>query len=398
MLKILLSLIFIRPFISSLAFPYLNLVHSFLLLIFLFIWFIYKGISIRKIQPLKYPLALLCLALIISIVFSIDKLNSLKELYKYASGLFLFLIVASLNDEDKIRVISVIILSGFIISLLAIYQYFFGFRHVLEYLVRDNSFISTFALDYLERKRVFFPFVTPNTLAGYLAMIIPLALTLGRKNRIWFIIPLSFALLLTKSLGALLSLFFALGLYFYLSRPCAQERDLQGKLEKKKVVFLFGLLIIIGLVFMARATTQKQHFQPIFSTTMRLNYWKDTLKIIKAKPLTGIGLGNFNLEQSRYAHNSYLQIWAEIGILGIMSFLWILISVFKSTFQNIKVSSCKKLAFSQDFYHKKQIAGLLTANVVFLIHNLVDFSFFLPEVSLIWWVTFGLILSFKFNQ
>ncbi|MDP3732793.1 MAG: O-antigen ligase family protein [Candidatus Omnitrophota bacterium] len=366
MLKVLLTFIFIRPFISSLAFPYLNSLYSALFLIFLIIWIIYKGISIRKIQPLKYPLALFCLALIIAVVFSIDKLNSLKELYKYITGILLFLIVASLTYENKIRLIHTIILAGFIISLLAIYQYFFGFQHILDYMSKEKV-TNPFALDYIQRRRAFFPFVTPNTLAGYFIMIIPL--TSIHKNRFWLILPLSFAFLLTKSLGALLSSFLALVIYFHL----------QGKLERKRVVFLFGLLVIVGLVFMARATTQKQHLQPIFSTVMRLNYWKDTLRMIKAKPLTGVGLGNFNLTLSRYAHNSYLQIWTEMGISGIISILWLIIVVFKSTVKNIKVSLNKNL-----------MAGLITANASFLIHNLVDFSFFLPEVTFIWWVILGL--------
>lgn len=366
MLIILLILIFIRPFISSLAFPYINSVFSGLFLIFLIIWLVYKGTPIKQIQSLKHPLALFCLALIISVSFSIDKTNSLKEIYKYISGILLFFIATSLTYKDKVRFVHSIVLAGLIISLLSIYQYFFGFQHTLEYMTKEKN-ASSFALDYIQRRRIFFPFVTPNLLAGYLIMIMPLALI--NKNVSWFIIPLSFALLLTKSLGALLSIFVALVIYFYLS----------GKLGKKKGFIFLGLLIIIGLIFITRSSTQKQHLQPIFSTLMRLNYWKDTLRIIKTRPFTGAGIGNFNLPLSRYAHNSYLQIWAEMGILGIISILWLIIAAFKSAFNNIKNSQDNKV-----------IVCLLTTNVAFLFHNLIDFSFFLPEISLIWWVALGL--------
>lgn len=367
MLIILLILIFIRPFISSLAFPYLNSVYSALFLLFLIIWLIYKGASLKKTQTLKYPLILFSLALIISVTFSIDKLNSVKESYKYISVILLFIIAASLPLENKIRLIHSIVLTGLVISLLAIYQYFFGFQHILDFMTKENV-ASAFALDYIQCRRTFFPFVTPNTLAGYLAMIILLALI--DKKRSWFIIPLSFALLLTKSLGALLSIFFALGIYFYL----------KGEVEKRKIIFLLGLLVVTGLVFITRTIAQKQHLQPIFSTLMRLNYWKDTLKIIKAAPLTGVGIGNFNLTLSRYAHNSYLQIWAEMGILGLIGWLGLIFQSFQMGFKRLKAS--KNQAHI--------IAGLLAANMAFLIHNLVDFSFFLPEVSLIWWVILGL--------
>lgn len=367
MFIILLILIFIRPFISSLAFPYLNLSYSVGLLGFLAIWFIIKKISLKKIQPLKYPVLLFCFALIISVAFSLNRTDSLKELYKYVTGILIFFVIAPLTYENRARIIRAMVLAGLVISLLSIYQYFFGFRHIIAYLSKEKI-ADAFVLDYVTRKRVFFPFVTPNTLAGYLAMIIPLALI--SKNRIWYIIPLSFALLLTKSLGALLSLFLALSLYFYL----------KGKFGKRKIIFLLGLLAIIGLVFISRASTQKQHLQPVFSTVMRLGYWKDTLKIIKARPLVGVGLGNFNLAQSRYAHNSYLQIWAEMGILGIISWLWIIFRFFNEGVKKIKFPA------GQNYI----IPAALSASVSFLIHNLIDFTFFLPEVSLIWWVILGL--------
>jgi O-antigen ligase len=257
-------------------------------------------------------------------------------------------------------------LTGIIISLLAIYQYFFGFQHISVYITKQNI-SDPFALDYITRKRVFFPFVTPNTLSGYLSIIILLALI--RKDRIWLVLPLSFALLLTKSLGAFISIFLALVIYFYL----------QGKLNKKRILLLFGLLLIMGLVFMARSTNTKQYLRPIFSTMMRLNYWKETLGIIKTKPLTGVGLGNFNLIHSRFAHNSYLQIWAEMGILGIISILCLITATLKSALKNFKVSP-----------YKNQIAILICANIVFLIHNFIDFTFFLPEVAIIWWIILGL--------
>lgn len=313
---------------------------------------------------------LFILALIISIGFSYNKVISIKELYKYITAILLLLISISLSYQDKIQIIRCIVLVGFIISVLAIYQYFFGFQHILDYIAK-TKITDSFTLDYINRKRAFFPFVTPNTLGGYLAMIIPLAFSY--KNKIWFIIPLSFALLLTKSLGALLSIFIGLGIYLYL----------QGKLKKRGILFLTGLLAMIVLVFILRQTATKEHILPTFSLAMRLDYWIDTLRIIKNSPWTGLGLGNFNLKVSRYAHNSYLQIWAEMGILGIISILWLIVMVFKSVLKNIK-----------DSPNKQQISGLVTANAVFLVHNFIDFGFFLPEVSFTWWIILGLLTDF----
>lgn len=369
MFPTLLILIFLRPYISSLAFPRLNFLYSALFIGLLAAWCLIRGTPFAKIHHLRIPLIIFSLALVISALFSQYNLNGLGELSKYINSLLLFVVIASLPEADKPGVIRAILLAGLIISLLAIYQYFFGFRHLLNYVAKDKN-TSAFTMDYIMRKRVFFPFVTPNILGGYLAMVIPLAFF--RKNKLLYLLPLAAALLLTKSLSALLSLFLALMVYYYLS----------GTLKKEGAFFLLGLSLIIGLIFLARSTAQKQYLQPAFSAMMRMNYWRDTLEIIKTAPITGIGLGNFNLAESRYAHNSYLQIWAETGILGIVSFLWLIFGLWKKALKKIKKG-----------LDKKQTACLIAASVAFFTHNLFDFTFYLPEVSLLWWAIGGLMLA-----
>lgn len=138
-------------------------------------------------------------------------------------------------------------------------------------------------MDYINQKRIFFPFITPNTIGSYLAMSAPL--------------------LLTKSLGAIISFFFSIGIYFFL----------QDKLKKRYITSLTLLLSAIGIVFILQMLNHKEHLRPMFSALMRLSYWNDTLRIIRDHPFFGIGPGNLDLMQSTYAHNSYLQIWAEAG-------------------------------------------------------------------------------------
>ena len=370
MLLFVLVLIFLRPFICALAFPYLNLAYSEALLIFSGAYLIYKKPSFTKIQTLIYPFILFYLFLFISVIFSQDKFNSLGQLYPYISGLSVFLVVVSLSSEkDKLLIRQTIILTGLVISLLAAYQYFFGFQHTLNYL-SANKLSLPFAFDYLQRKRAFFPMVTPGALGGYLAMVMLLALT--NKNRIWLLIPLFFALLLTKSPSAFLSLFCALIIYF----------GIQGKLKKIHILLLGGVFLLIIALIIGRSATQQGYLHPAFSVIMRLNYWQESLAIIKMHPLVGVGPGNCNLQGSIYAHNAYLQIWAEMGIFGLCSLIWFVAAVFKVCFKN--------LAQSLD---KRQLAGLLAASVVFLVHNFLDFTFFLPEIFLIWWVILGLAVA-----
>lgn len=392
MFIILLFFIFARPFIASLAFPYLNSIYSICFIGVLAATFFINKVSFERIKGLKYPLILFCFALAISAIFSSNRINSVKELYKYLSGLLLFTIASSLTYKDAERVVKTIIFSGCLVSLLAVYQYFIGFQNLIKYL--DKIKYPTFTHDstylmkaYLLSKRVFFPFVTPNILAGYLIMIISLALPF--KNNIWFIFLFFIALIFTKSLGAFVSILLVLGLYFYLC----------DEVPKRKIILLFGIYIAVIFIFFLRAKSQG-FVQPIFSTMNRLQYWQDSLVLIKSSPLLGIGIGNFNLSFTRYAHNTYLQIGAEMGIIGLTSWLWLIILAIAKGINNYKTANMlyksQNIAGTKITTYPDYISpGLISASVVFLIHNFIDFSFFLPEVSLIWWTILGLIFSKK---
>lgn len=362
MYPIILLLIFTRPFIAFFVYPYLNLVHTALLLASLALFTIYNGLDLKSIKPFKRPLAAFSIAALLSLAFSTDRLHSAQDLYKYIAGPILFLSVLSTSKDDKRRTVSALIACAVIISLFAIHQYFFGFRQVLTD-IQKNGAISPHVTDYIRADRVFFPFVTPNLLGGYLAMIIPLAFLYRKKIRI--LLPIGFALWLTRSIGAFLSLFTALIVYLYLA----------GNFRKKKIILLAGLLAAIFLLFILRVQTafKAEETYPLLSTIMRWEYWKDTLAIIKAHPFVGIGPANFSAPHSCYSHNSYLQLWAELGILGPVSFIWFLAVFFGKALKNPN-------------------PALIAAISVFLFHNLIDFSFFLPETSFIWWAILGCAL------
>jgi O-antigen ligase len=273
------------------------------------------------------------------------------------------LTLSVLTEDLRRRYISVILSCGVVIGILAIYQYFIGFSHLRDF-INSRNLSSPFIMDYLRQRRVFFPFVTPGILASYLIMVAPLAFLFKRKFLL--LAPIFCALLLTGSLSALISLF--LGALLYLL--------FKGELKGAKGLFLLGLFLLIPLGFFLRSASGKEHLSPLFSIFMRISYWRDSLEIIKIHPFLGIGLGNFNLVYSRYAHNSFLQFWAEAGLIGIASLCWFIYAVLASGVRHL--------------FEKKENLVLLACLAVFILDNMLDFSFFLPEVSLIWWAILGL--------
>ena len=89
----------------------------------------------------------------------------------------------------------------------------------------------------------------------------------------------------------------------------------------------------------------------------RIVLWKEAIAIIKDHPFLGCGLNTYSIVAPKYKiaegggiypHNSYLQMAAETGLLGLGAFLWIIIILFRTSLSNLKkISNQVRLA---DFY------------------------------------------------
>ena len=368
---VIIFLIGLSPFISSLAFPALRLNYSLILCFFLAVWLLRHRKAIAIPRPIGIALVCFLLSLAAAALFARDKIASCKEFSRYITGAVLFMFAASIPREGARKTIAVLTWGGILIGILAIYQFFFGFSHLGEYVLRGHR-VSNFAMDYIQQRRVFLPFITPNILAGYLAMVLPLVF-IEHKKIPWFILPVAAALILTKSLGGILSFLAALFVY----------GALRGRMKTGRLILLAALMAVaLGAVFAYRTSKTPAHLTPSHSTVMRLQYWQETAGIIKSSVLAGVGPGNFNLRHSRYAHNSYLQMWAESGLIGLLSLCWLVYLALKNGFRRLRDPGDNGL-----------FSALLAAQAAFFLDNLVSFGFFLPEVSLVWWVLLGVTAS-----
>ena len=79
------------------------------------------------------------------------------------------------------------------------------------------------------------------------------------------------------------------------------------------------------------------------SNNQRIEIWKASLESVKEHPLLGVGIGNFPvvLKQNIFlaragssAHNIYLHIAAEMGILALVTAIWFLWLVFKKSYED----------------------------------------------------------------
>lgn len=370
--------IFLRPFISDLAFKKLDFFFTLLFFGTLFISFlIYKKF---KKSPHDKIFFFFITALVISTAFSQDYLQSLRAVYKYVFLVLLFYFFSLEDRRDNY--IFLLIASGLFISLYSLRSFFIVSKYLLNYL-RHTQGLGTFEEEFILRKRIFMPFITPNLLGGYLVMIIPLCagviLKKIRENR-WdiklvtasiCICVSSVVLFLTKSLGAWMALLGSVCLYYFIFA------------RKRRVVLLLILIIslIVGCIVFIRSYGNKEFTTPFFSFQKRVSYWSETISVISRYPLTGVGIGNFSLQDTVFAHNSFLQIWAEAGILGFISLLTIIFLFFKEGIRKIKKRK------------DEAYLGMFIAGTTFVLHNFIDFSFFITQVSFLWWILLGFILG-----
>lgn len=107
--------------------------------------------------------------------------------------------------------------------------------------------------------------------------------------------------------------------------------------------------VLIPLLLVVPPSPVRRFLHPNYGDVQgedtRLELWRAGMQMIEQQPLTGVGLGNFKLLVTQYegsdvdlekiAHNTYIEIAAEMGIPSLLVFLGILVSVYR-TLQRVR--------------------------------------------------------------
>jgi O-antigen ligase len=122
----------------------------------------------------------------------------------------------------------------------------------------------------------------------------------------------------------------------------------------------------------------------------RLELWAETIPLIKAYPLFGCGLGGYETAVSKfkvshplvtddYAHNDYLQLLAELGLVG---FLIVAVPAF-----SVVSASLKKAVVPRNQEERYLAVACAAALAAILLHSLVDFNLYIPaNAMLLAWI------------
>jgi tetratricopeptide (TPR) repeat protein len=265
---------------------------------------------------------------------------------------------------------------------------------------------------------IFLLFIRAN-----LALIFPVAfsyflLEQTKKNKIIYFVLLAVlytALMICQSRGIWISISLTLVLAIYI----IIKFKLCGifKRNKKWLFLLLITFLAITIIYSTdnplnkSAITVTQRAMSTFdekdpSINTRLLIWKTTLEMIIDRPLFGSGIGTFKMNyldyqaeflqdntyyinysgKAREAHNDYLQMWAEIGIVGLGMFIGAFLMFYSLMIDYFKKNNCEK--------DKIIVFGLVLGITCFLIHCLFTFPLHVPALGATFFALLGLTVIY----
>ncbi len=196
------------------------------------------------------------------------------------------------------------------------------------------------------------------------------------------------ALIMTGSRGGIISLgaeilFLVVLAGFRRKRREPAEQERPQRIRRAATRAALALVLIVGLfagvVLFGGESALNRFVGTVNSddpTTGRAHFWSVTLDIIKAHPVLGTGLGAFGVVYTRYdtrnglfrleqAHNDYLQILSDGGLVGAGLGLIFVVLLFRMGFARRE---------SRDDFRSGVALGALAGCFAALIHSFFDFT------------------------
>lgn len=170
-------------------------------------------------------------------------------------------------------------------------------------------------------------FNDPNDLGMFLIMTLPFAFYFRKHGNgllkisaLLVVAAIIYGVVLTDSRGSLLGLLTLASFYYFLKNGL------------KKTIFTGSLLLPIILVVMSKFRKIEQGE----SAQGRVDAWYQGFQMFFSKPLFGVGQGNFTEYNSHTAHNSFVLVLGELGIVGYTLWMIVLCLCVTSLYKAVK--------------------------------------------------------------
>ncbi len=287
-----------------------------------------------------------------------------------------------------------------LVYVITIFGFVFAFFAILQAVLSPNKIYGI----YEPRFAVpFGSFVNRHNFAAYMEMTLALPLGLmfvgavGRDKRLIYITAIGLmgiALLLSGSRGGFVSLLAEIFFLVILTTKTKSSAQMAVKISFAVLlvaVIVFGAILIGGESSLTRfaETAASKDF-----STNRTHIWNVTLSIIKNTLPFGAGLGAFGaaytpydslsgVERVEQAHNDYLQVLADAGIVGLLLGAFFIYDLFKTGLRNAKTSNK---------FRRGVAVGALAGCFAILVHSLFDFVLHITAVAMLFITLVSLVV------
>jgi len=227
-------------------------------------------------------------------------------------------------------------------------------------------------------------FLTRNSFSGWLGLILPLAICLALLSDEWarymwwgVAAVITLGILLSESRGGIASMVVSLCFMAVALRVHGSRRRIATM-----VVALGVWVAVVGLCAGLGSTVQRF---TVLTDPSRLGFWKAAVQIAADYPLFGTGSGTFKLIYPSYdpgirptevvlnPHNDYLNLIADVGLLGGAILAAVLVLMLGQMLRNVRGSSTTV----------RLVATACAASAVGVVcHSLVDFNLQLPGIAI----------------
>ena len=287
--------------------------------------------------------------------------------------LIAFLLPYVLSRDDLLPMLKLVVFTGFLMAMHGWYEYAIA------------APIPAFWLNLGEhaRTRVYSLFYSPNVMGSYMAFVAPLATGIAvyeknRGQRLFYSLAAILAvgaLVFTETRGAWLAFFVAVMVFFWL-------------VDKRMILAVIALGILSYFFVHSIHARLQQFLSPVYWTKTvasgRIARWENAYNLMRANPLFGKGLGRYGgAVAARYFHtiyvdNNYVKILAEMGLLGLISYLVLVAAYLRDVLRVWKRAVDRRT--------KVLLAGVFSSLVVFTVHAFVENIFEVPAIAMLYWL------------
>ena len=303
--------------------------------------------------------------------------------------LWYFVAVNIIKDRNAVRkLLLVLVVIAVFLSLHGIYQYIIGVEIPTTWY--DSKHETTM------RTRVFSIIGSPNILGSLLVLMLPITLSFVLNERGWLR-----KLIYIGAMGAM-----ALCLVFTFSRGAwlafALSAAVYTLLKDKRLIIPMLLGVVVLLIAVPQVGDRIAYMlSPEYMVSSarggRIARWTAAIEAVKTSPIFGVGLGRYGgavamryIPGSFYADNFYLKTMAEMGIVGLTGFIYLL---YRGC-----IESLKTIRGLKDPKLYNMAVGIFAGLIGILAQNSVENVFEVPMMATYFWLLVAVILSLRYIE